>query len=79
MMNNTVEEIANWMIKEVQEVGILKQELVISYIKEHYGDQYIYMNENGNESIDKEVKKIFKKLHKGRVAWDREGFFWAWT
>lgn len=78
-MDKAIEEIVDWMLSEIQEVGTLRQEDAVAYIKQHYGAQYLYTNENGNESIDKEVKKLFKKQHKGRIAWDRDGFFWAWT
>lgn len=79
MMETKAQEIANWMLQEVKEVGILRQEAAVSFILQNYGEQYLYVNENGNQSIDKEVKKLFKKMHGGRVAWDRDGFFWAWT
>lgn len=79
VLDNTAHEIADWMLKKLQFAGILRQEEAVAYIKENYGEQFIYTNENGNESIDKEVKKQFKKLHKGRAAWDRDGFFWGWT
>ena len=78
-MKEKCEEIAQWMLSEVKEKGMLRQEDVVAYIQEHYGNQYLYINEVGHTSIDKEVKKIYKKLHNGRVAWDRDGFFWAWT
>ena len=78
-MKEKSEEIAQWMLSEVKEKGILKQEDVVSHIKNQYSVEYLYVNEAGHTSIDKEVKKIYKKLHKGRAAWDRDGFFWAWT
>ncbi|WP_028563162.1 DUF6953 family protein [Paenibacillus pinihumi] len=78
-MEVTAQEIAEWMLKELKFKGILYQGDAVSHIREHYGEAFIYINENGNESIDKEVKKRFKKLHKGAAAWDRDGFFWGWT
>ncbi|AZN39301.1 DUF6953 family protein [Paenibacillus albus] len=78
-MEHTAQQVAEWMIKELQEVGTLHQEQAVAHIKAQYGEHFIYVNENGNESIDKEVKKAFKKLHGGRAAWERDGFFWAWT
>ncbi len=78
-MENSSQDIAEWMLEELREIGTLHQETVVAYIKEHYGEQYLYTNENGNLSIDKEVKKLFKKIHRGKAAWDRDGFFWAWT
>ncbi|MFS0728275.1 DUF6953 family protein [Paenibacillus sp. 1P07SE] len=78
-MESKAAEIAEWMLAEVKERGILRQEEAVQFISDHYGEQYLYTNENGNRSIDKEVKKRFKKLHRGKVAWDRDGFFWGWT
>ena len=78
-MESKAAEIAEWMLAEVKERGILRQEDVVQYIADHFGEQYLYTNENGNQSIDKEVKKLFKKLHRGKAAWDRDGFFWGWT
>lgn len=78
-MQQKCEEIAQWMLSELIEQGMLRQEDVVSHIKALYGVQYLYVNEAGHTSIDKEVKKRFKKLHNGRAAWDRDGFFWAWT
>jgi predicted HAD superfamily Cof-like phosphohydrolase len=79
MEPKTVEEAAQWMLKELQHAGILYQTHAVEYISAHFSEDFIYVNENGHRSIDKEVKKTFKKLHKGRAAWDRDGFFWGWT
>nr|WP_041613783.1 hypothetical protein [Paenibacillus sp. JDR-2] len=67
------------MVNEIKFRGMLRQEEAIEHVKQQFGEQYIFVNENGNVSLEKEVKKAFRKLHKGRVAWDRDGFFWAWT
>lgn len=79
VMQEKHEEIAQWMLNELKEKGILRQEDVVEHIKSVYGSHYLYVNEAGHVSIDKAVKKIYKKLHNGRAAWDRDGFFWAWT
>lgn len=78
-METTESEIAEWMFNEVKTAGILHQADAVNYIISHYGETFIYVNENGNQSIAKDVKKAFKKMHAGRVAWERDGFFWAWT
>lgn len=75
----TERQIAEWMVNEIKNRGMLRQEEAIAHVKEHFGEQYIFVNENGNVSLEKEVKKAFRKLHRGRIAWDRDGFFWAWT
>jgi hypothetical protein len=78
-MEFTADDVAEWMLKEVRFAGILYQADAVTHIKTNFGESFIYINDNGNPSISKDVKKIFKKLHKGRVAWDRDGFFWGWT
>lgn len=67
------------MVSEIRFRGMLRQEEAIAHIRSQYGEEFIFVNENGNPSLEKEVRKAFRKHHEGRVAWDRDGFFWAWT
>ncbi|NMO96388.1 DUF6953 family protein [Paenibacillus lemnae] len=78
-MEFTADNVAEWMVKEIQFTGTLRQEDAIEYVRKHFGEQFVFVNENGNASLSKEVKKAFRKLHNGRIAWDRDGFMWAWT
>ncbi|GIP24264.1 hypothetical protein [Paenibacillus sp. J22TS3] len=78
-MESSEQQIAEWMIQEIRQRGILRQEEAIEYVRSHFGEQYVFRNENGNVSLAKEVRNAFRKQHGGRVAWDRDGFFWAWT
>lgn len=78
-MEVTAQEVAEWMVKEIQFTGTLYQTAAIDYVKEHFGEEFVFVNENGNASLSKDVKKAFRKLHGGRIAWDRDGFLWAWT
>ncbi|WP_046225952.1 DUF6953 family protein [Paenibacillus dauci] len=75
----TEQQIAEWMVNQIREQGVLKQEDAIAHVRAQYGEQYLFTSESGNISLDKEIKKAFRKSHGGRVAWDRDGFFWAWT
>jgi hypothetical protein len=77
-MEFTANEVAEWMFSELQSSGILHQSHAVAYITSNFGESFIYVNENGNQSISKDVKKAFKKLHGGRAAWERDGFFWGW-
>jgi hypothetical protein len=77
-MEFTANEVAEWMLNEVKSSGILYQKDAVDYITKNFGESFIYVNENGNRAISKEVKKIFKKLHHGKAAWERDGFFWGW-
>lgn len=78
-MEATAQEVAEWMVKEIRFTGTLHQSAAIEYVKTNFGEQFVFVNENGNASLSKEVKKAFRKLHGGRIAWDRDGFLWAWT
>ncbi|WP_272040561.1 DUF6953 family protein [Paenibacillus sp. JJ-100] len=78
-MEKTAQEVAEWMVGEIKFTGTLRQEEAIEYVRTHFGEHFVYVNENGNASLSKEVKKAFRKLHGGRVAWDRDAFMWAWT
>lgn len=78
-MAYTADDVAEWMLNEVKSKGILHQSAAVEHIKSHFGESFIYVNEQGNQSIDKEVKKAFRKLHRGKAAWERDGFFWGWS
>ncbi|MGG1618066.1 DUF6953 family protein [Paenibacillus sp. NRS-1782] len=75
----TEQQIAAWMVAQIREVGTLKQEDAIAYVRSEYGEQYVFISEHGHVSLEKEIKKAFRKLHSGKIAWDRDGFLWAWT
>ncbi|MFX3635851.1 MAG: hypothetical protein ACE3L7_28155 [Candidatus Pristimantibacillus sp.] len=75
----TEQEVAAWMVNEIKVKGNLHQSDAIDYIKAQFGEEFVFVNENGHPSLAKEVRKAFRKLHNGQVAWDRDGFFWAWT
>lgn len=78
-MEYTENDVAEWMVNEIKFKGILSQSDAIDYVKSHFGDEFVFVNEKGHSSLSKEVKKAFRKLHAGKIAWDRDGFFWAWT
>lgn len=78
-MEVTAQQVAEWMVNEIRFRGSLYQTDAIEYVKANFGEHFVFVNENGNASLSKEVKKAFRKLHGGRIAWDRDGFFWAWT
>lgn len=78
-MEVTAQDVAEWMVKEIEFKGMLYQSDAIEYVKAHFGEQFVFVNENGNASLSKEVKKAFRKLHRGKIAWERDSFMWAWT
>ncbi|GAA3409478.1 DUF6953 family protein [Paenibacillus hodogayensis] len=56
-MQATAEQVAEWMLEKVRFAGLLYQEEAVNYIRTNFGEQFIYVNENGNASIDKNVLK----------------------
>lgn len=78
-MTVSANEVAEWMLNQLKSAGILYQSEAVEYIRNHFGEQFLYVNENGNQSIGKDVKKLFKKMHGGKAAWERDGFFWGWS
>jgi hypothetical protein len=78
-LETTEQQVAEWMVNEIKFRGLLRQEEAIAHVRTHFGEQFVFVNENGNASLSKEVKKAFRKLHNGKIAWDRDGFFWGWT
>ncbi|RED64599.1 DUF6953 family protein [Cohnella lupini] len=78
-MEKTTEDVAEWMFQELRNAGVLYQTDAVNHIKSEFGDRFVYVNDKGHASIDKDVKKAFKKLHGGKAAWDRDAFYWGWT
>ncbi len=60
-MEYSAQDVADWMLAKVKNAGILYQSDAVNHIVSHFGESYIYVNENGNTSISKEVKKIIQE------------------
>lgn len=58
----TANEVAEWMLEQLKSAGILHQKEAVDYIIRHYGESFIYVNENGNQAISKEVKKYSRNF-----------------
>ncbi|MGY4403927.1 DUF6953 family protein [Bradyrhizobium sp. USDA 3315] len=74
MMTN--KDVAEWMIKLMGDSHWLYQETVVRKIKETYGDEYVYTNDNGNLAISKGVLKEFRKLTAETLVWQRGEKAW---
>ena len=57
----TVDDVAQWMKSELENTNWLYQETVVYKIKELFGVTFVYLNANGNLSIDKKVLAKFRK------------------
>jgi hypothetical protein len=75
-MNNKI--IAEFMINEILEKGYVYQEYLVHDIQEKFGDDFVYINENGNLAISKKVLNEFKKLkEQNNIEWDRSKRSWV--
>lgn len=69
-------DVAEWMFEELKRQNYLYQETVVYDINSKFGDEFTYMNDNGNLAISKKVLAAFKKLNDGGVVWVRGEKAW---
>jgi hypothetical protein len=48
----TANDVASWMLEELNRVNYLYQEQAVWKIQEQFGKQFVYQNSNGNLAID---------------------------
>lgn len=72
----TPDQIAEWMLEELQRDGFLDQETAVGDIALKFGDEFTYENENGNSAIRPDVLAAFRKLSANAVVWDRSERQW---
>jgi len=65
-----------WMVGELKQQQSLYQENVVSHLQSHFGDDFTYINSNGNIAIDRRVLSAFRKLTEGTAVWDRGERMW---
>ena len=75
-MATTPEDVARYMLKRLDEGRFLWQETVVYEIKKEFGDDFVYLNDNGNYAIAKPVLRAFKKLSGADVIWERGERMW---
>lgn len=73
---HTIDDVAEWMKSQVELSSRLYQEVAVYKIKSLFGDNFVYINANGNLSIDKKVLAKFKKLTGDEVIWERGDKAW---
>lgn len=76
MQKNKEKEIAEWMSQRLEEDKYLYQEIIVYEIASKYGDDYTYINENGNLAIDKKILKEFRIITEDNVVWERVERCW---
>ena len=64
------------MLQALEESYSLYQENVVHDIAMEFGEEFTYLNANGNLSIDKKVLREFRKLTEATVVWERSERMW---
>jgi hypothetical protein len=72
----TAREVAQWMAAELEMKKYLEQETVVWQIRQQFGGEFVYVNENGNDAIGGDVLKEFRQITDGKVVWDRSERAW---
>ena len=62
-------EVAEWMFEELRREKYLYQETVVYDIEDKFGNEFVYINENGNLAIDRKVLKAFRELTEDTAVW----------
>ena len=70
------EDVAQWMLKKVMEDGPLYQISAVGDVGRKFGDELVYINDNGNPAISKDALKAFNKLSADTVVWSKGGRYW---
>ncbi len=75
-MATTPDQVAEWMLSELQRVKCLYQETAVYDITSKFGEEFTYCNDSGNPAIAKKVLAAFKKLTGDSVIWERGERMW---
>lgn len=70
-------DIARYMIDQIDERQHVYQAEMVDEIELKFGSEWVYENENGNMAISPKVLAEFRKLHGGRIEWDKYDKSWA--
>ncbi|ROS05604.1 hypothetical protein EDC56_1150 [Sinobacterium caligoides] len=72
----TADDVAAWMLGQLEAKKWLYQEVVVYKIKKEFGEDFVYLNASGNLAIGKDVLKSFKKITENSVVWERGEKAW---
>ncbi len=77
MADVNTKDVAQFMLQKLQTNDYLLQEQIVLDIKKEFGEEFVYINENGNPAIAKKVLTVFGKLKKEYdIEWDNHDKSW---
>lgn len=74
--NLTAKDVAAWMLGQVEGQGALYQREAAWHIRRYFGERFIYLNQNHNPAISREVLKEFLLVSLKGVVWNRRERYW---
>jgi len=72
----TAEDVAQWMLKEVMDDGPLYQITATWQIGDKFSKTFVYINDNGNPAMSKDVLKAYNEISADLVVWSKGGRYW---
>jgi hypothetical protein len=69
-------EIATWMKSQIPENAMLRQAMVAWQIKCDFGQEFTYLNKQGNLAIRADILKEFRRITEGTIVWSRSQQAW---
>ena len=72
----SAEQIAHWMLDQVEDRGGLYQHRAVRHIIREFGVEWSYVNANGNRAIDERILAAFRTLSEHDVIWNRGARAW---
>ena len=72
----TAKEVAEWMVEQLPSNDVLYQEATAREIRERFGGSFIYIDEDRNVAIKKDVLAVFEKLARNTIIWDQRRRLW---
>ena len=76
MTSPTPKTVAEWMAAELHSRRELYQEDAAYHIQQHFGNEFVYINDNGNLAIERTVLAEFRKLTAADTVWVRAERYW---
>ncbi|MDC7261860.1 MULTISPECIES: DUF6953 family protein [unclassified Shinella] len=71
----TPSDVATWMVEQLKDKKFLYQEHIVYSIQKEFGDEFVFINGNGNLGITKPVLTVFNKMTPD-VVWSRSDRCW---
>lgn len=76
MITPDVDTVARWMADKVLEEGYLDQGNAAWTIEHEFGEEFVYENESGGTSINRNALQAFRALSEHTVVWDQDDKSW---